>query len=793
MNRVLLRKVRREIWERKGSILALVLVVMVGVGSFVAMAAVYRDLDKARAEYYRDYRLADFVVDLKRAPEWTMDAVEDLPNVKDVRGRISLGVLVDLPHTNTPVSGIALSLPSERRPILNDVLLRQGMWFGEQNRQQVILNESFAKANGLKPGDSIKVLLPDKQHTLLVVGTVLSPEFVYLIPQGGGIAPDPARFAVMYLSRDLLEESGDLEGSYNQLVGTVYNHDETEIENSLELISDKLDPYGVITAQAMSEQASVKFLADELRGLRISARIMPGIFLGVAALVLNILMSRMVSQQRSVIGTLKAIGYGKFAVTRHYLNFGLLIGITGGICGLVMGRFMESLLLVEYRKFYTLPEIQADFYTDIYLFGLGISILFSILGTIKGVWKAAGMDPAESMRPPPPERGGKIMLERISLLWDAFPFRWKMIFRAIFRNPFRSMVSIGAAVVSTAMILASLSTVDALNYLMWYEFDKIAHQDITISLRDPVGRGVSREVADLPFVSIVEPQLSITCDMSFGSVEKRTGVTAIPDNNTLYTPLDSSGNPITAPETGLILSKKLAEILNVKPGDVITLRPLIGERRKVQAPVVGWVDTYLGLSAYAGMDYLSGLIGENWAANAILGKMTAPRHPSELYRELMKRPEVVGIGERVRSLTRIQETFGETMGISISILVFFAGLIAFGSVLNTALVSLSERRREVGTLRVLGYTTGQAGMIFSGESLIVNIFGVMLGLVAGIGLAWFLSRAYSTEIYRFPFVVYPVKVVLTALIMLGFILVAQVTIFYAIRKQNWLEVLKVKE
>jgi len=154
---------------------------------------------------------------------------------------------------------------------------------------------------------------------------------------------------------------------------------------------------------------------------------------------------------------------------------------------------------------------------------------------------------------------------------------------------------------------------------------------------------------------------------------------------------------------------------------------------------------------------------------------------------------VTGVSERTRALIQLDETFGETMGTMMSIMVLFAGLIAFGSVLNTALVSLSERQREVGTLRVLGYSPANINRIFSGESLVVNVVGIILGLVFGIILAKSLSLAYSTELYRFPAIVYPWRLAMCAVIMVVFISAAQLIIYRLIRTLKWLEVLKIME
>ncbi len=793
VNRVMLRKLARDLLRRKGSLLALVVIVAIGVGCFVGMASVFRDMDSARAVYYRDHRLADFTVDLKRAPRWAVQSVEGLPNVAAVRGRVSLGVLIDLPGVQEPISGRALSLPTERSDIINNVLLRSGTWFSGTSDREVIVNEAFARENALHPGSRLKVLLLDKQHELLVVGTAMSPEFVYVIPPSGGLAPDPKRFGVLYLQEDFLAKACDLDGACNQVVGLVHDPSRTALDNTLSLIEDQLDAYGVTTTTPIQEQASARFLADELKGLKVSATVMPGIFLGVAALVLNVLMSRMVAQQRTVIGTLKALGYTTGFITRHYLCFGAAVGVAGGLTGVVLGGWIQLGIEHMYRQFYALPSIEAHSYPGIIAVAFTISVLFSLAGTLKGVRAAARLEPAQVMRPPPPEKGAKVLPERIAFLWRPLPFRWKMILRAVFRNPFRSSVSALAGFVSTAVIFMALSNRDALNYLMNYEFEKVSHQDVTIALRDPEGKRSPLEIARLPGVSATEPQLLVVCDLSNGPYQKRVAVTGIGAGNRLYTPLDRAGEPIVVPDAGLVLTRKLADILSVRVGDKVRLRALVGRRLEVETPVMAIVDTFLGLSAYAEIGYLNHLLGEEWSANVVLGSVFGGSVPAGMLSALKKRPAVVGIGERSRALSQLHETFGQMMGTVISIMILFAGLIAFGSVLNTALVSLSEREREVGTLRVLGYTPSQILEVFSGESLLVNGLGIVLGLMGGVGFAHLLSRAYDTELYRFPVVVRPSQFLVSAFLMTVFVGLAQLLVYRMIRRLQWLDVLKIKE
>lgn len=793
MGGVLFKKLLRDLWSHKVSIVIIILIVMIGVGGLVMMASLYRDLVGARDVYYREKRLADFQIDMKRAPESVVAYAASLPNVRETYGRVSLPALLDLPNQSEPISGTVISLPERPRPILNDVFLKTGSWFSGRDNKEAILNDSFAEANGLKPGDRLRVLLLDEQHEVLIVGTARSPEFVYLIPMDGGLAPDPARFGVIYMEEQFLQRAGDLDGAYNQILGMAHDKGATPIDNTLRLIEDKLDAWGVTNATQMKDQGSVSFLDNELQGLRVQSKIMPSIFLSVALLILNVLMSRIVAHQRTTIGTLKALGRSNTQISLHYIGFGAVIGVLGGVAGAVFAHYMQGVMIKLYSQFYLLPDLRPHFYPEFHLLGLVVSVLFASLGTIHGVRQAARLQPADAMRPPPPERGRRIWLERIDFLWSRLSFKWRLVARAIFRNPFRSMTSLFTAFVATALIITQFCMIDALNYLMDYTFKQLAHQDVTINIREPVGPREIGELRKLRGVSSIEPQLNVVCDLVNGPRTKRTAVTGIPPGNVLFTPLDEQGNPIVIPPQGLVMSKKLAEILGVSVGDSLKLRPLIARRETVQAPVVAIVETFMGTSAYADIRYLSGLIGEEQVANTVLGEDFGAGQWEGMNRELKEQRSIIGISRRDRALIQTQKTFGDAQSVALKIMILFAGLIAFGSVLNNAFVSLSEREREVGIFRVLGYTPGEIAAILRGELVILSAIGILFGYAGGIALVNVISLAFNTDLFRFPVVIYPSRLVEGTLYMIFFIGIAQVIVWRYIRGFDWLEATKIKE
>jgi putative ABC transport system permease protein len=789
---VLRKKLFRNIWSRKGSLLALIAIMVIGVGSYVGMTSLHSDLDAARRQFYAAYRMVDFTVDLKRAPPWAVDSLTDIKNVRLVQGRVNVTVRIDLPSELVPINGQAMSLAVPRRPALNDAFLKTGSWFSSSQAEEVIIGQGFADAHGLKAGHRLRVLLPDRQYELLIVGTAMSPEFVYVLSPGGGMAPDPARFGILYMPQGFLRKASDMDGAWNQLLGFVHNPEKEELSRTLDIISERLDSYGVLATTPIHDQPSAGFLRDELKGLRTQSKIVPFIFLGVAALVLNVLLGRVVRQQRGIIGTLKALGYSRSAILRHYLAFGGLVGLLAGLPGIAFGLWIQEQILSIYRTFYAIPEITGHYHWRSILGGLAISVFSALFGVARAVWKASQLEPAEAMRPPPPERVTRILPELIPIFWRRLSFRSKMILRAIFRNPVRSGITTLATCVSVALVVMTLSIMRSVDEMMAFQLVKVAHQDVTVTLREPVSDSASPEVGRMRGIQYTEAQLELACELTYGAVKRRVSITGLPAGNRLYTPLDKSEHKIEVPEQGLLLSTTLANKLGVKVGDNLYLRPLIGRRERALAPVVGTVDAYFGMPAFARIKYLSRLLGEERVISSVL-TLSSEGSSGRSLSALKKLSPVVAVSHRLRAFKVLEQTFGALMKVMLSIQVFFAGLIAFGSVLNASLVSFSERQREVGTLRVLGYGPGAVAAVFAGESLLLGGLGIIAGIPLGILMITALIKEFSTDIFRFPVVIEIPLLAGSAFIIAVFLLAAQLIVTMMVKRFHWLEVLKAHE
>ncbi len=790
---VLNRKLRRELFAAKGVLAAIIGIIVIGISCFVSMASVYFNLEQSRRSYYAQCRMADFSVELKKVPLSELDRLNEIAGISEILPRITFQVTVDLEEVEKPLSGLVISLPAHPAPIINSVVLRRGGYFTGRRREEVIVNDAFARQHHIGPGDRIHLLLNNRRQELFVVGTAISSEFVYLLAPGG-LVPDPAEYGVFYIKRRFAEEVFDFQGASNQVLGLLDPTRRDRPDAILRRIETRLEPFGVITTTPRSRQPSHWFLTNEINGLRVSVIILPTIFLSVAALILNVLMMRIAQQQRTVVGTLKAVGYGNRELFGHFLKFGTMIGLVGGVLGALLGYALAEWITAIYTEFFEFPRLVNRPYPLVILSGLAISVLFAVLGTLRGIRSVTVLPPAEAMRPRPPRRGRRILLERWRWLWRRLDFRWQMVLRGIFRQRMRTAAALFAAAVGAALILVTLYMRDAMYEMISFQFDKLLLSDFELSLVDERDYGALYEARHLPGVDYVEPVFTVACTFHHNHHRKQGSVTGILHRGQLTVPRDTAGNRVPVPTVGLLLTRKLADVLDVSAGDTLTIVPVKGLREPQQVPVTSIVDSYLGLAAYADFHYLNRLVGEEESITS-LSLLTCPddERTGEFYRQLKRLPVIQTVSAIRDQKAKMIEVLVDKMMVSIVVVIVFAGLIFFGSVLNASLISLAERTQEIAMLRALGYSPREVGVIFLRESLCLNVLGTLLGLPLGYWMSIGVSNLYNTELFRMPLVIQPSSWLVTVVLGFVFTFLAHFPVQRAINKMDWLAALSVKE
>ncbi len=751
--RMLDRKLLRDLWAMKGQALAIAAVITAGVTMFVAYFSNFDSLQRACAEYYEQARFAEVFAGLKRAPSRIEERVAEIPGVHAVATRVVADVTLDVPGMLEPATGRLISIPERGRPLLNDVFLRRGRWPDPTRSDEVLASEMFAESHGLDPGDRIAALINGRRRELAVVGIALSPEYVYAIAPGE-MFPDTRRFGIFWMNHRSLAAAFNMEGGFNDLSLSVSgDRSEADVINALDRL---LEPYGGRGAIPRSLQMSDWMLENELTQLQTFGLLVPAIFLAVAAFVLHIALTRALALQRAQIAALKALGYSNRAVAWHYVKWALVISATGAVAGVAVGAWLGATLIGVYNAFFRFPNLTYHLSLSIALLSVAGSLAVAALGAQAAVRRAVRVPPAEAMRPQPPARYRRSIVES---RWRPLrlSFAMRMVVRTLERQPVKAMASVIGIAFAVGVLFVGLAFFDVMNALVERQFSDTLRQDATLTFVEPRGGRVVHDVAHLPGVLDSEPARLVPARLRAGTRSRTLAITGFTATPHLTRVIDRTRGSIGVPATGLLLSKMLGEVLGVRAGDTVRVEVLEGRRPVRDVTVTALVDDSLGLQAYMQLEPLHRLLREDAAVSSVAVTID-PDARDRFYRAVKIMPAVAGVAMRDAALQNFRDTMAEHMDLSILINVLFAGIIAFGVVYNSARVSLSERSRELASLRVLGFTRAEISLILLGEIAILTTIALPVGIGIGYLFGQLIMAGFTNEVYRLSFVVAPATI-----------------------------------
>lgn len=790
---VLDKKLRRDIFQSWGMLLAVSAIIAVGIGCFIGMLSASRNLQLAKNHYYADNRLADFWIDLKKAPVQEVGRLAVVPGVSEIRTRIQFRVVLDLPEAIKPVGAMVISMPEEPAPVINNIIIQKGTYFTPGRVNEVILSEKFARARGIEPGDRIHAVLNNQHEELIVVGTAISAEFVYLTAPGS-LIDEPETYGLMYIKQGFAEDTFGFNSATNSVVGLLAPEARSENRRIVAEVARRLEPFGIFIALPREEQFSPMILDGELKQLRTMAVMLPSFFLVVAALVLNVLMTRLAEQQRTVIGTLKALGYGNRTLMYHFLKFAAVAGMAGGLMGTVIGYWLAGAMTAMYVNFFSFPLLVNKFYPALALAGIAISVLFAMLGTIKGVRRIMDLDPAESMRSAPPAAGGAVFLERWQVIWQRFDAQWQMILRGLLRNRGRALVAILAAALGSAIVVLSFGMVDSMDRMITTQFEKILLSDYHLTFNSEKDFASVDEIRRLPGVIHAEPIFNVPCTFRAGNRTKRGAIMGVPRNSRLTFPIDEKGELVPVPTSGLLMTDRLMETLGIETGQIIDVDPVKGDRFTRKISVVQKVASMMGLMVYADYHWLNRVMGEQASVSEVrVTAMQRPWEKKQFLESIRTMPGLETVSDLGEQKQAIQRQFDGAMRGAAVVMIGFAAVIFFGTILNGTLIAMAERQREMATFRTMGYYENEVGRLFLRENLVTNILGTLIGLPMGYGMLHGSMKGMATDAYSFPPVIDPFSYFYTLVLAICFVLLSQIVVIRTMRAQNWVEALSLKE
>ncbi|MAZ16994.1 MAG: ABC transporter permease [Ahrensia sp.] len=740
LDKKLLRDFRR-LWAQG---LSIALVLACGVAVLLISYGMYGALQNTRSAYYERNRFADIFASATRAPRTLKDEIAGIEGVWAVELRTVKDAVLDLPNRVETATGRIISLPVNGA-VLNVPIIRSGRVPDPGASDEIMVNEPFAIENGYELGDVIHANLNGRKRPLTIVGTALSPEYIYTIGPGS-LMPDNANFGILWMAEGAASSAFDMTGAFND-VSLKLTRD-ADPEEVIDRLDEILEPYGGTGAYGRDQQLSDAFIDSELLGLETMARILPPVFFGIAAFLVNMVIGRIVALERSQIGLMKALGYSNFTIAAHYIMLAVLIAVIGVLIGWILGAWLARGLAQIYAEFFTFPYLIFSVSKFTYALSAVLGLLAAAFGAVLNAMKAARLAPAVAMSPPAPPNFRRGVLDRLfSTMRLSQPTM--MILRGIMRWPLRaSLTSFGMAL-GVAVLVASSFFNDSMDEIIAVAFFQSNRQDAVLLLTRNQPISVLEDIERLPGVLRAEGQLSLPVRLSNGHLEKRVSIEASWPHSDLSRVIDPDGKVIEAPAEGILLSKRLAGQLGVSPGDGLDVEFLSGRRETHRLFVSGIVTQYFGIGAYMNADYAAWLFRETpqiSAANVLVDDTRI----DDLHRALKDMPNLAGLIMLNDTRQTFRDTIKENIVIQSVIYIAIAAMITIGVTYNSARIQLSERARELASLRILGFTNAEVSYILMGETLLLAILAQPLGWAVGALLAWGMGFAFASDLYTIP-------------------------------------------
>jgi putative ABC transport system permease protein len=786
--RALDRKLLRTLDRMKVQALAIALVVASAMALFVGTYATGRALVLSQQRYYDDQRFAHIWSHLARAPESVVQRLTAIPGVAAVEGRLVTQGVLDLPGVEEPATGLFISIPPYTGHALDDLYIRRGRHVEDNGINEALVSEAFADRNGLKPGDVILAVIAGQQIRVQIVGVALSPEFVMQIAPGG-LIPDDRRFGIFWLARGRLASLLDLRGAVND-VGIRLASGASDA-GVIAAVDRVLDPYGGHGAFGRATQPSHVMLEAHIKPVAALAFVVPSIFLVVAIFLTNVVLSRVVATERTQIGMLKAFGYSNARLARHYLFLVESIVVSGLVLGVPVGVWLGRFMSTWFGTFFRFPVLVFRVEPISVAIGAGAMFVAAALGSLATLWSVVKMPPVVAMAAPAPLYRPTV-LDRMGALLRPLSPAARMIVRTVTRQPLRALLTVSGMAFAVAIVVFGGFTADALARVVDVRFEREERQDLSVVLAQARSLEQWSGIDELPGVRVAEPSRAVPVRLHTISNVMDATLIGLDPSSRLRRVVDMRYRTASVPPDGVLIGQWLAAQSHVRLGEPLSLEVRENRRRMVTTRVAGIVDEPLGKYLYMDLGALGRLLDEPNTFSAI-DVLVDPVRKHELFATLKRAPQVLGVDFRRTSLTNFRAMGDDTTAFIRRIEIIFAVIIAFGVVYNTARIAVAERAYELATLRVLGFTRREISTILLGEIAALAVPAVPLGCLIGYALSAWLSRALSSELFRFPVVLTPATYAFAIVVFASASAVSALVVRRRLDRLDLVDVLKARE
>lgn len=768
-------KRRRDIRRQRWQFLAVLVTIALGVMLFATSYDAYLNLEASYNGTYDRLRFADMTV--TGAREGFVDEASAIAGVAVVEARRQADVPFRVGDDLTFL-GRVVGMPVDGQPEINQIDVTAGRYLTADDPTGVVIETHMADSFGLQVGDSFTVVA-GVPVDLEVVGIAVSAEYLWPARNRQDIFPPPQTFGVAFIDESLLADVTSAAVADQTLFVYSDDADVTATDAAITAAAEAADAADV---QTQADHPSNSTLQLDVQGFQQLAIAFPALFLLAAGMAAYIVLTRIVFSQRGQIGTLRASGVSRKALRRHYLSYGVILGLAGAVIGLVLGMAMAWGLTGLYTDALGIPDSVRELHPITPIVGMLFGLAAGTLAALAPARTVFKMSPAEAMRGDPPVSGGTPSLfERIMPPLRRLPVRWRMTLRGIGRNKRRSTSTVLGVVLALTLILASWGMIDTMVNLLDRQFNEIAIEDAVVVYSVPVEDDHVEAALSDPQVTVAERVAGLAVTLKANGSSYATAL----EGYQRGTEVHGFAEPL--PASGALVGQALRDVLGVDVGDQVTVELTTLDSTFVTT-VAGFVDEPLGTFAYMELaaleDALAGAdpavaadVITNPAVASVKALFDDGAEPAAVIDRLHDLPDVATVVD-AQALANLVADFVVFFYAFIGVMLVFGGAMAFALIFNTISVNVAERSGEFATMRANGLSHRRVAALIAGENLLLTVLGIIPGLVVGYLVAGAFMASYSNDQFNLALQMRPLSLVLSALAMLA---VAALSLIPAIR------------
>ncbi len=774
------KRLFRMIKHSKGQFISVTVIVIIALSIFICFSTATVNIKNSVDDFYNETNFSHIQAEFSKISENGIKEIKSVKGVKGALGRISIDVPLETGNKEEKVLIRLISMKSSKASI-NSIYIPEEVE-ADLKGDNLILLKQFALDRKIEKGQTITPYINGRLHNMKVSGLAYSPEYVYLMENEQSLMPASGKFGVAFVSEEFARGIYGEKGYYNEVQITL--KDESEIDDVLEALEKTFAKYGVKKVIKRENQISNRVLAEKLEGFEKISAALPLLFLAVAGLIIAILLSRIVSNDRMTIGVLKALGYGNTKVIFHYIKYSLMIGVAGAFLGIILGLLLSKVLTEVFILYFNIPLISIKIQYAYILYSIILTSLFCIVSGVIGGRKSLRITPADAMLPEPPRAGKHIFLERAGFIWRRLSFSWKVVIKNILRNKRRFALLVLGLALSFSINTVPEYMLEAVTAMFTIQYRDFQKMDYIIDFKKPMSQAVVSEIKHLANIDAIEPRFEYPFELKNGLKEKTVSIVGAPSDTSFLEFRNMKDEAVGLQDKGIIITEALSTILNIGKGDRVTIKNFLPGKDDTVVEVKEVVRQYLGINGYMDIKFMQNTLADKRMITGVAVKSKD---------DLKEKLKDAGNINSIMAVDDFKKSFEEYLDIIVVVTrlyMLFGGILSFVLIYNSTIISISERRLELASLRVMGFDKKDIFAMLVKENFLIAAFAILLGIPFGVGMIRGMAQTFSSDIITFP-IVFSNRVFITAGgATIVFAVIAQISTWRRIKGLDFIEALK---